>query len=167
MIEALVLCLKVMGVFILLRCWLFYYSLKDMQQRSLRDKFSEKEEELFELHLQLSNSSRPLFEDLLRKNNEIIKLCLGSYAEVTSRTPYPTQASMTTIPPSTVSTRVLSPTRRDRQDRRHPLQLPLRVPQDPPRGREEAFPARQRRLHDQERTQNTREGRTPGSIPLQ
>lgn len=59
-----------------------------MLQNSLKSQFEAKEQELFEIHLQLNNPSRTLFEEVLRKNNEIIKNCLAKFTDVYARTSY-------------------------------------------------------------------------------
>jgi hypothetical protein len=54
---------------------------------ALQERFDKKEEEIFEMNLEFNGASRSLFEELLRKNNEIIKLCINSFSEATASNP--------------------------------------------------------------------------------
>ena len=50
------------------------------------------------MHLQFNGSSRSLFEELLRKNNETIKLCINSFTEANASIATSMQDSTNTMP---------------------------------------------------------------------
>lgn len=52
-----------------------------------QQRLDRKEEDIFEMNVQFNGASRSLFEELLRKNNEIIKLCINSFTEATASNP--------------------------------------------------------------------------------